>query len=268
MEVKSEQLFLPAHVKVIESKYVPKYPNITRDFQYTRNIIENSLDDYLTNVQMLADIFNIEKKPSILDVGCGVGREIIELAHLGAECIGLDADEDNVKFLKSLAKNHSLPIKADFGDGCNLPYKDETFDAILSKNFFEHVKDFDCALKEQIRVLKKNGRLIIMDGNILNYFTLFDLLIKYPIRRQGKYGGLRWLFTKGKVKENLYEVGGWTGKDEDVHSIFWWKKTLKHYPNLQVIELTTTGAYKRRKKACVEVLRPFLGSILVITEKK
>ena len=137
----------------------------------------------------------------------------------------------------------------------------------MSKNFFEHVKDFDRALSEQIRVLKKNGRLIICDGNILYPYTLFDLLIKYPIRRQGEYGGLKWLFTKSKVRENLSDEYGWTGKDEDVHSIFWWKKTMKRFPTLDVKDITTMWAFRKRDRGYADVLKPFLGSILIIADK-
>jgi SAM-dependent methyltransferase len=45
-------------------------------------------------------------------------------------------------------------------DGTNLSFKDETFDAILSFDVFEHIPDYQIAFKESHRVLKKGGRML------------------------------------------------------------------------------------------------------------
>lgn len=73
----------------------------------------------------------------------------------------------------------------------------------MSKSFFEHVTNINLAMNEQIRVLKRGGRLVIVQANFLNPFTLFDLLVKYPRRTKGEHGGIKWLFTKSKVRKNV-----------------------------------------------------------------
>lgn len=47
------------------------------------------------------------------------------------------------------------------GDALVLPFKDETFDAIVSFNTFEHLADPQTAAREVFRVLKPGGRIVI-----------------------------------------------------------------------------------------------------------
>lgn len=46
-------------------------------------------------------------------------------------------------------------------DGRTLPYKDGTLDYVYSSHFLEHVEDYKNAIREQHRVLKKGGYMII-----------------------------------------------------------------------------------------------------------
>lgn len=175
-------------------------------------------DRYKRYIQMLLDITGFKKGIKILDVGCGVGAEVLELSYLGANCIGLDTNKDYIRLIKSVQDDSGLKnLIVIHGNGCNLPFDDETFDVVMSIEFFEHVADVDFAMREQIRVLKCGGRLLIEQANFLNPFTLSNLLVKYPLRTHGRNGGIKWLFTKGKVIRN-YGGLGWDGKDEDVHS--------------------------------------------------
>lgn len=261
-------LFFLTKIKDIETMGIIINPRIKDKWTETQKGISANVETYQRNIQMLIDITHFKKDMTILDIGCGFGQEIIELANLGGNCVGIDAVEDYSNLITTIGKTYDIKVKGDFGDACALPYENETFDIVMSRSFFEHLKDFDIGMKEQIRVLRKGGKLIVRDGNFLCPLTLYDLLIKYPRRTNGKYGGIRWLFTKGKVRENLYEVGGWTGKDEDVHSIFWWKRKMKNYQELRVEEITTTRGYKTKEKLSSAILKPFLGSVLVIAVKK
>lgn len=221
---------------------------------------------YIRHIEMLLDIIAFRKGIKILDVGSGIGTEIIELSYLGAHCIGLDVYKESVHLVNSVKDHFRLEnIECFCGDGCNLPLKDETFDVVMSKEFLEHVRDPDLAIKEQIRVLKSGGRLIIEQANLLNPYVLFDLLIMYPIRTRGKCGGIRWLLTKSKVKENLYGHG-WTGKDEDVHSRLWWRRKLKQYPEITILEFTSNLA--KRDSKFLKILAPLIGNIVIVARKK
>lgn len=187
------------------------------------------------------------------------------MAYLGANCTGLDAAKDAIRLINTVRDVYKLNVTGIYGDACNLPFDNVTFDVVMSEEFFEHVTDINLAMKEQIRVLKRGGRLVIEQTNFLNLFVLFDLLVKYPRRTHGNYGGIRWLFTKSKVKENIYGTG-WTGKDEDIHTRLWWRIKMKHYPNLEVEEFTSFLVKKRGH--FFRLLEPFMSNILIIARKR
>lgn len=223
-----------------------------------------SSDLYRRWVGMLSEIVGFYPGIKILDVGCGVGAEAIELSYLGAECTGLDASEGNIQLINQVAADFSLNVNGVYGDACKLPFKDGSFDVVISFEFFEHVASTDHAMAEQLRVLKSGGKLVIEQANLLNPLVLFDLLIKYPIRSHGKYGGIKWLFTKSRVRQNLYGIG-WDGRDEDIHTRLWWIKKLKRYPSIYKIEITSSLGKMRGK--VFKLLEPLIGNIIISATK-
>lgn len=184
---------------------------------------------------------------------------------MGAQCIGLDAAEDAIKVINQIRNDYGMHVKGVCGDACDLPFDDGVFDVVMSQEFFEHVTDIDLAMNEQIRVLRSGGRLVIEQANLLNPFTLFDLLVKYPRRTNGEHGGIKWLFTKSKVRENIYGTG-WTGKDEDIHTRLWWRMKMKQYTDLEIEEFTSSLVKKRG--GGFKLLEPIIGNILIIAIKR
>ena len=96
----------------------------------------------------------------ILVDGCGVGQYVRHLAELGYNTIGLDIDLDRVQE-GAQAGIEQLHVAA----GEQLPYGDESFDAVLSHEVIEHVADDRLAAREMIRVLRPGGRVILFCPN-------------------------------------------------------------------------------------------------------
>jgi len=63
-------------------------------------------------------------------------------------------------------------------DGKNFPFKEASFDSILSFEVLEHVEDLDLIISEMARVLKKNGKLLITTPFIWNIFEKNNFKIK------------------------------------------------------------------------------------------
>ena len=68
---------------------------------------------------------------SILDIACGSGRHIFELAKRGYEYTGLDYTPERIKIAKENAKREDVSVKLLQGDATRLSYEDE-FDAVLA----------------------------------------------------------------------------------------------------------------------------------------
>ncbi len=94
----------------------------------------------------------------ILEGGCGMGQYVAALRARGYNCIGVDFAAKSVAAAKSVIPD--LPVET--ADICRLNLNDESIDAYISLGVVEHFQEGpQNALKEAMRVLKKDGVLII-----------------------------------------------------------------------------------------------------------
>lgn len=98
----------------------------------------------------------------ILDVGCGTGGAVIDLAKLlgeRAEVVGVDVVEQQITIAKERIKAHGVRAEALLYDGRRLPFPDASFDAVYSSDVLGHVSDVSLWLGELFRVTKPGGTL-------------------------------------------------------------------------------------------------------------
>ena len=100
----------------------------------------------------------------VLDVGCGLGANLFHLHQLGAKSItGLDISVDQATCTKKLLRDNWPDVAGRVGfvgaDAANMPFAQNSFDALVAADTFEHINALDAALSECARVLKPNGRL-------------------------------------------------------------------------------------------------------------
>lgn len=105
-----------------------------------------------------------EKKASkILDLGCGIGRNMIPLIENGFEVIGVDDSKEAIKILKFKLKVGSLKAELKNLKFQNLYFPDNYFDAVISVQTLNHgyEKDIIEGFDEMFRVLKPGGIVFI-----------------------------------------------------------------------------------------------------------
>jgi SAM-dependent methyltransferase len=91
---------------------------------------------------------------AILDIGCGPGTTLKELAGFGA-VYGVDVSKAAVDYCHERGLD-----SVTLGDASALPYRDERFDLVISIDVLEHVDDDMSALAETYRVCRRGGTLI------------------------------------------------------------------------------------------------------------
>ena len=124
------------------------------------------------------------KNIKILDIGCGGGLLCEPLSRLGAEVVGIDASEKNIK----IAKTHANKNDLDISYYCASPENFKTklkFDVILNMEIVEHVEDVSFFLKSCSNLLKKDGIMFVA--------TLNRTLKSYLFAIVGAEYLLRWL---------------------------------------------------------------------------
>jgi SAM-dependent methyltransferase len=104
----------------------------------------------------LMDFLKYEGVRSVMDAGCGDGRNSEPLAEAGFHVTGVDASESalvscrsrfagrkNVKLVRSLLED--------------LPFPAGSFDAVICDHVLTHVEDVDRVLGNFLRILRKGG---------------------------------------------------------------------------------------------------------------
>lgn len=119
---------------------------------------------------------HIPKKGKALDQGCGTGFYTIMLDRMGYKVTGLDFSEILLREAQKNRDRFKGHFKLVKGDIRNMPFKDKSFDIIISGGIVEHVKETDKALDELQRTLKTGGILLINVPQRVGIFTIAKLL--------------------------------------------------------------------------------------------
>lgn len=120
---------------------------------------------------------------SLLDLGAGTGDLAREALRQQPQARVIPADF-TLEMMRIGQRRGRLPWSA--ADALCLPFRDATFDAVVSGFLMRNVIDVQKALQEQYRVLKPGGRIVILDTtrprpNLFSPLVWFHLHILIPI---------------------------------------------------------------------------------------
>jgi demethylmenaquinone methyltransferase/2-methoxy-6-polyprenyl-1,4-benzoquinol methylase len=155
---------------------------------YIKNIFESISKDYdLMNdlitfkyhskwKKEIAMIAKEDNPKVILDIATGTGDIAINLSKLkDSQIIGVDISEKMLDVAgDKIRKMNITNITLELSKAEKLKYKNNFFDLISIGYGVRNFEDLINGLKESYRVLKKNGKLIILETSVPNNF-----LIKY-----------------------------------------------------------------------------------------
>jgi len=122
-------------------------------------------------------------KARLLDLGAGTGDLAREALKQQPQARVVAADF-TLEMMRVGQLNGSLPWSA--ADALRLPFRNGTFDAIVSGFLMRNVGDIQQALKEQYRTLKPGGRIVILDTtkpkpNLLSPFIWLHMHLVIPL---------------------------------------------------------------------------------------
>ena len=121
--------------------------------------------DVLRRRALVREAIGAKPGQRILDVGCGPGFYVAELAAevgAGGSVVGVD-DSDAMLALAAHRNEDAANVEFLEGDATALPVADGDFDAALSVQVLEYVADLPRALAEIHRALHPGGRVAIWD---------------------------------------------------------------------------------------------------------
>lgn len=138
--------------------YITHYKTDSEEFDYFEERTGATEHDERRVHEYILSNVNDEVS-SILDVGSGSAWVAKHFNDKNMQIFSFDISKTNVQKAKSLVNtNMHIPI---VGDSFNLPFKDEAIEVVIASEIIEHVIDPRKFVKELLRVVKPNGKVII-----------------------------------------------------------------------------------------------------------
>ncbi len=157
----------------------------------------------------------LPKGSMVLDLGAGRGQTLLSLGELGFHVIGLENNHELVRKGNEELKAKGLEKQLRFfeGDALNIPFADQSFDALVDVGLFQHLAPADHALyaSEAARVLKQGGSFFLAT---LSKKTPRYLNWKPMASDTGDFEreGVRYHFSSDQELQDLF------GKDFEIKS--------------------------------------------------
>jgi ubiquinone/menaquinone biosynthesis C-methylase UbiE len=118
-----------------------------------------------------------ERAATALDVGCGYGADVIELAKRlkpDGRATGIDISETMIAEANRRAAGTGLSVTFRAGDALALPFEDNAFDICRTETVLQHLGDPETAVAEMARVTRSGGRIAALE------FDLGTLFLDHP----------------------------------------------------------------------------------------
>lgn len=159
------------------------FDELSSKYDFMNNLISLGLHKIVKKLAL--NQIQIPYNAKVLDCCTGTGdiAKFIKLKNPSAEVVGIDFSPKMLKLSQKKVKNVEF-IQADC---TNLPFKDETFDIVTIFFGLRNIQNYNNAILEIKRVLKKGGLFVHLDfakGKISN--TVFNFLV--PIVTKIFYG--------------------------------------------------------------------------------
>jgi len=155
-------------------------------FLGTETWVEHVLKHALNNLEVLIK----DRKPSyptIVDVGCGIGRsfELLHARFAPQRIIGADISSEMLGLAAATAKYSTFPVDLVQTTSSRLPLRDQSVDMVFCHQTFHHLVDQNAAIREFHRVLKSGGLLLFAESTrVFIHSWPIRILFRHPMEVQ------------------------------------------------------------------------------------
>ncbi len=143
------------------------FDTISNEYDNLNRVISFGID--IKWRKKVVEIVNSIKPTSILDIATGTGDLAINLTKTKAKkIIGLDISEGMLEVGRKKIENLKLQntIEMVLGDSENIPYNDNSFDAVTVAFGVRNFENLEIGLAEILRVLKPGGIFVVLETSI------------------------------------------------------------------------------------------------------
>lgn len=121
--------------------------------------------------------FDAYRDQQLLEIGCGLGTDLMQFARGGARVTGLDLTPQSVALARRRFDLSAMPGTFLAGDAENLPFPDRSFDVVYSFGVLHHTPNTPRTFQEIHRILRPGGEAVVM----LYHSHSSHLYLGYPL---------------------------------------------------------------------------------------
>lgn len=105
------------------------------------------------------------KGKRLLEIGCGIGTELVRFAKQGANVTGIDLCETSIALARKNFVHNALDSNLQVMNGEELRFNDDSFDFIYARMPLQYTQNPDKMVSEIYRVLRKGGMTTLIVFN-------------------------------------------------------------------------------------------------------
>ncbi len=140
----------------------------------------------------------------VMEIGAGSGRDLLELARLGARGVVLDYSPASLALVKAQADAQGIPVMFVQADATRMPFRDGAIDVSFHQGLLEHFRDPMPLLNENARVTRPGGRMIV---DVPQTFHLYTLMKNALILANRWFAGWETQFTPAQLERRCAATG-------------------------------------------------------------
>jgi SAM-dependent methyltransferase len=128
--------------------------------------------------------FNGFRGMRLLEVGCGVGTDLVRFAKGGAHVTGIDLAPQAVDLCRRNLAVHGLQGEVQLMDGERMGHANNAFDVVYAHGVLQYTPDPSAMIREIYRVLKPSGSAILMVYNRYSWLSVMSRMMQVALEHQ------------------------------------------------------------------------------------
>jgi len=128
--------------------------------------------------------FSAYRGKRLLEIGCGVGTDLIRFARGGAVVTGVDLSRTAIELAKKNFGYYNLKGDLRVMNGEALEFSDNSFDVVYAHGVLQYTADAEKMISEAYRVLKTGGEFIAMVYNRKGWLNVMSKFFKVELEHE------------------------------------------------------------------------------------
>ena len=147
----------------------------------------DQLDEYrFDKLRYLPKIVKFDgyKEKKLLEIGCGVGIDLVRFAQGGTKVTGVDLAEVSISLAQENFSQRGLEADLRVMNGEDLDFDDGSFDVVYAHGVLQYTSNADKMISEIVRVLRPHGDAIMMVYNRNSWLNVMSKVMKVGLEHE------------------------------------------------------------------------------------